>query len=534
MKKVAVVAIGSASVYTSLNILIATLWVFPIPLLVVAGAPLMFSIWAVASRAALGPHPMEGIKNGEFRGRRFLLLTSVHAALLGIYPAYQAVFLALDGVWQLLVVLTIPALNLALKNLQTALGSHLEDSLPEVIVFTIDVFATIYSVLCMHSANSMKMVVLTVALSMFVVLMTLYGMDRHSQMARACRSFHGSPFQQQRMGPAPLALQCPGDSESFSTLVMVTVKLLQRPNQLEAAELRDIRLLSGMQHQLSGENVALLESLASRSVYNNDRLTPRTVSIGQMKAQYATAAMEGRALSFSRFVVSSRPRSKLFQRLHAAVTVVPTMNSRFKTSLRSRLGSAFSSPTRSSLRSPAPCEGLAASIKLQPAVRTSNPVISSVVEEPQRQNIKAVQQTLQLLFNNEYIGLIAYTQCFIPVIYLLYMPLLKALPNHSYYPTHYRYFGDPHEFNERMAVIGALAAMQFGTLVALQVFVTKRFGVSTIYQVAFVLETQFLFLQARPLIWLVFAVQSTLLHYGTDFTFQFAWMATNPPDGASS
>lgn len=65
---------------------------------------------------------MEGIEDGEFGGRRFLMLTAVHAALLGIYPAYQAIFLRTDGILQLVVVALLPAMNLAWKNLQTAWG----------------------------------------------------------------------------------------------------------------------------------------------------------------------------------------------------------------------------------------------------------------------------------------------------------------------------------------------------------------------------------------------------------------------------
>ncbi|RLN47148.1 hypothetical protein BBJ29_002443 [Phytophthora kernoviae] len=162
--------------------------------------------------------------------------------------------------------------------------------------------------------------------------------------------------------------------------------------------------------------------------------------------------------------------------------------------------------------------------KLLPLFRTSKPVIGNVVEETCKQNTRAVQQTLQLLFNNEYLGLIAYTQCIIPVLYLCYMPVLHTVPNRVYYPTHYRYFGDSKEFNERMAVVGILAMLQLVVFVALQVFVVKRFAVSTIYQVAFVLETNFTLLQGRLLVWLFFAVQSTLVHYGADFTFQFDWI----------
>ncbi|KAL4158561.1 hypothetical protein PRNP1_004337 [Phytophthora ramorum] len=381
MNQVVVVSIGSAAVYTALNILVADLWVFPIPFLVVTGAPLMFSIWAIVSRLVLGPHPLAGVQDGEFLGRRFLMLTAVHGSLLGIYPAYQAIFLEVDGLLELAMIALLPAVNLSLRNLQTALGSHLEDNLPEVIIFSIDVFNAIYSVLCMHSANSIKMVAITLA------------------------------------------------STTSSEAPM-----LQKPS-LSAPRL-----------------FHLIQARPSRPIVEPVVSPPR----------------------LSRLAVSA-----LWQET---------------------------------------------SDKLIPIISRSNPVIGNILEETRKQNTRAVKQTLQLLFNNEYLGLSAYTQCIIPAIYLMYMPVLQALPNHVYYPTHYRYFGEANEFEERMTVIGVLFLLQLLVFIGLQVFVVKRFGVSTIYQVAFVLENHFLLLQGKLLMWLIFAVQSTLEHYGVDFSFQFAWV----------
>ncbi|EEY64810.1 uncharacterized protein PITG_15599 [Phytophthora infestans T30-4] len=494
IQQVLAVAIGSSAVYTASNIVIADLWVFPIPFLVVAGAPLMFIIWAIISRIVLRPCPLEGVQDGDFRGRQFLLLTSVHASLLGLYPAYQAVFLALEGLLQLGMIALLPAINLALKNLQTAIGSHLEDNLPEVIIFSIDVFSAIYSVLCMHSANSMKMVAITMVLNTTVMFLSLHGMNR--RVARACRSFQLMERQleklRRRQSVLDSVITTAGNPALLSTLVDTMLRLLQAPGQLDTTELQAIRLYSGMPLQLSDTNVALLDSLAARSVYNNSRRTTESVSVARMKERYSSAAMEGRPLRASEIPIPAPSHSIIVRRLRGAALVIPTTR---------WLSSRISTRTKTSE-------------KLLPLVSKNNPVIGVVLDETRKQNTRAIKQTLQLLFNNEYIGLIAYTQCIIPVLYLLYMPALQAMPNHVYYPTHYRYFGDAIEFEERMTVVGILALLQLLVLVSLQVIVMKRFGISTIYQVAFVLESRFLLLQGRVLMWLIFAVQSTLVHYG--------------------
>ncbi|GMF23489.1 unnamed protein product [Phytophthora lilii] len=115
-----------------------------------------------------------------------------------------------------------------------------------------------------------------------------------------------------------------GSPELLSTLVLTTLKLLRVPGQLDPAELREIRLLSGMQHKLSDANCALLQSLAARCVYNNDRRISQAISMGQMKSRHASAAIEGRVLSASHFAVQPPPPSRLAQRIRAALRAIPT------------------------------------------------------------------------------------------------------------------------------------------------------------------------------------------------------------------
>ncbi|KAK1930281.1 hypothetical protein P3T76_014241 [Phytophthora citrophthora] len=544
-QNILLVAIVSSAVYCALNILVAVLWVFPIPFLVVAGIPIQFGIWILVGRLILGPHPLEGVQDGSFRGCRVLLLTSVHGSMLIIYPAYQAIFLEVDGILELGMIALLPAINLLLKNLQTALGSHLEDSLPEVIIFSVDVFNAIYSVLCMHSANSIKMVVVTLVLNTLVMILSLHGMNRRSRVARACRSFQLMEQQQRKLRRTQSLLDsvitggC--NPDLLSTLVTTTLRMLQTPGQLDANDLRTIRLLSGMPHQLSLSNAALLDALAARSVYNNSRRTTVSMSVKQIKSRFSSVATEGRLLSADHFPAAASPNSKLAKRLRGAVLVVPTsrwLSSRVSSrtnsnengvltlkvhpdresnSTESELSESehsssaavdipmlkksvdlssprisqlvhatsnsivqpISSPPRTS-KLAIPLFGQEVSDKLIPLVSKGNAVLSNVLGETRKQNTRAVKQTLQLLFNNEYLGLIAYIQCIIPVIYLLW-----------------------------------------------------RF--STIYQVAFVLETHFFLLQGRLLMCLhSFITASTLVFDSTGCTRKWGmavapWPLSGPP-----
>ncbi|EGZ18096.1 hypothetical protein PHYSODRAFT_409952, partial [Phytophthora sojae] len=136
-----------------------------------------------------------------------------------------------------------------------------------------------------------------------------------------------------------------------------------------------------------------------------------------------------------------------------------------------------------------------------------------------QRNTQVVKRTLELLFQNEYIGLIAYIQSIIPCIYMAYMAVLQKLPNRIFYPRD-RSIGD----GEFFAVISILAMLQLMSLLVLHWIVGKRLSVSTLHQVAFVLETHAEHVHGKLAIWLIYTVSLPLAHYGSDFSFRFAWI----------
>nr|KAE8923832.1 hypothetical protein PF009_g25923 [Phytophthora fragariae] len=569
-KQALAIASGTAVATAGLELLTAEFWVFPVPFLAVLGSPVFWLSWAMMARVVLGPNPVQAVQDANFRVLRFLQITAVQSSLLGIYPAYQIIFAAVNRFVELLVVSLLPVINVVLKNTLVACGSHLEDNLPEMVVFTVDGFSALYSVICMRGTNSLKMVAATVAINVLVMVLSLHGMNRRSRAARESRSYHLMQLLQRQAQRTPSFLtssSAGGSPELLSTLVLTTLKMLRTPGQLDPTELRQIRLLSGKQHKLSSANTALLQSLAARCVYHNDLKISETISMSQMKSRYASAAIEGRALSPSHFTAPTPRQSRLTQRLRAALRALPQAGrklgsgiesgltgfpsfrsaSRDKTSKESdadagtdsfpRLSSVLrlaklmktsshriSERTASPKKPPPIAMDIDTSSKLRTLVMPGSPVISDVLLETRKQNTRAVKQALQLLFNSEYLGLTAYTLFIIPMLYVLYMPILQALPNEVYYPSHFVLMENADQFLDRMTVITILAFLQLAVLIVLHIFVATRFAVSTIYQIAFVLETHFTLVAGRLLVSFIFAVQSTLLHYGADFSFRFSWI----------
>jgi hypothetical protein len=60
--------------------------------------------------------------------------------------------------------------------------------------------------------------------------------------------------------------------------------------------------------------------------------------------------------------------------------------------------------------------------------------------------------------------------------------------------------------------------------VVMHLALKRKFKLSALYQLAFVLETHVVQIQTRLLFWIVFVLQFTLQHYGVDFTFRFDWI----------
>ncbi|POM64073.1 Hypothetical protein PHPALM_20451 [Phytophthora palmivora] len=101
---------------------------------------------------------------------------------------------------------------------------------------------------------------------------------------------------------------------------------------------------------------------------------------------------------------------------------------------------------------------------------------------------ETLKQSLQLLFNNKNLGLIAYIQCIIPVCAL--HGVHAHFPNASeacILPYQFRLDGGRCQFLN----VCHLVLLQFSVLVVLRISGVARIAVLTIYQFAFVVEPHF-------------------------------------------
>ncbi|KAG3242688.1 hypothetical protein PI124_g12476 [Phytophthora idaei] len=129
-----------------------------------------------------------------------------------------------------------------------------------------------------------------------------------------------------------------------------------------------------------------------------------------------------------------------------------------------------------------------------------------------------VVQGLQLIFHCEYLALVEYIECVVPLLFATYKLVLHQLPNIAYYPA---------SSNWGVAAIANIlvyAALEVVSLLFLHHVLQRKFNFSPLYQLAFALETQMYQVQAHLFLEIVILLQYELAHLGADFTFQFEWL----------
>ncbi|GAB9473801.1 hypothetical protein Gpo141_00010948 [Globisporangium polare] len=166
------------------------------------------------------------------------------------------------------------------------------------------------------------------------------------------------------------------------------------------------------------------------------------------------------------------------------------------------------------------------------------PTISTIAEQStaegllpsdQQNKAMAVRQTLQMLFYWEYIVLVEYIECVLPLMYVTYMSAVIHSPNAEYHLDTKGLVQNG--FTGTVYNVILYSALEFLSFMLLNVLLARKFSFSSLFQLAFVLENQMTLLQAKMLTFLLFTFQFTLDHFGADFTFQFLWLkvAAAPP-----
>ncbi|ETL36978.1 hypothetical protein L916_11134 [Phytophthora nicotianae] len=136
------------------------------------------------------------------------------------------------------------------------------------------------------------------------------------------------------------------------------------------------------------------------------------------------------------------------------------------------------------------------------------------------------RKVLNLLRLTEFTILVEYIEVVVPIVYSIYVVAMSYFPNRIYY-TQLAHM-DADKLQSTLSNVILYSFLEFISLVVLILFLRRTVGFSPANQLAFVLRTQWKMVQSKLVLWVVYVVQSSLVHFGADYSFQFAWLKANP------
>ncbi|KAF4144651.1 hypothetical protein GN958_ATG06181 [Phytophthora infestans] len=112
------------------------------------------------------------------------------------YPAYEALFrFAKGSSYQLPVILLLPFIKVAVKNMVLRCMASMEDMLPEAVIFTVDFFNAVYVATCMQSASSATAITVITTTDLSQTIIMLFGLHHRTAelLPRLCQTIDIDP-----------------------------------------------------------------------------------------------------------------------------------------------------------------------------------------------------------------------------------------------------------------------------------------------------------------------------------------------------
>ncbi|EGZ30210.1 hypothetical protein PHYSODRAFT_468605, partial [Phytophthora sojae] len=153
--KMAIISGGGGCCAVVVTVVVARFWVFPVPFSFFIFGPcvtvtfvilLLFLLRNTSGRAS----------REEFQGslRQKLSLIIAQVLLATVYITFNVGFARSSSLGRVALVLFLPVMKISLKHLLARLVLDIPESIPTVVVFTVDVFNGLYTSICMQSSGS--------------------------------------------------------------------------------------------------------------------------------------------------------------------------------------------------------------------------------------------------------------------------------------------------------------------------------------------------------------------------------------------
>ncbi|GMF14254.1 unnamed protein product [Phytophthora lilii] len=447
ISKMIIAALGICLAQSGTYLLEGAVFGFPVPFMWQLGAITMAVYAPAVTRLVFGAGLFQKgsvlwLHHERFQ-RCFFVLT-------GVYPLYKVLYDLIPRSYRGAVVIILPIWKFAAKQFVVHATRDLEDFIPELVAFSVDFFSALFLSVCMTTARSAYLSALFITADVFQSLLEFREMRVH---ARTLLRLLGDRQRTQEH----LRSRNGSSLDTFKTAGLLTMilEVARNPNSYQITLLDGARLWASPSNVIPDKLYTRMRALGASGVYGPNGYPSNRAAIIPLKTK-------------------SRHQTKVWD---VSVSVAPA-------------------PVTSSGQETFPMDARWTRLKRQG---------TSTGPRQAKRSKELVIQGLQLLFHCEYLALVEYIECVVPLVFVVYKSILEQLPNIAYYPEG----GGNWSMN---AVINPLvfSAMEIGSLVLLHIFLQRRFAFSPLYQLAFVLETQ------------VYPVQANLF-LETIFCFSISW-----------
>ncbi|KAF1778444.1 hypothetical protein GQ600_26277 [Phytophthora cactorum] len=145
----------------------------------------VYTFLIIGVRLIVGRHILNEMISHSDPLIRFICFVCAQVALACIYLSYETLFRMAEGTrYRMLVILLLPMIKVAVKNMLLRCTAHMEDMVPEAVIFTVDFFNTLYVATCMQSASSVVAVTAITVTDLLQSCVILYGLHRRTAMIR--------------------------------------------------------------------------------------------------------------------------------------------------------------------------------------------------------------------------------------------------------------------------------------------------------------------------------------------------------------
>ncbi|GMF18063.1 unnamed protein product [Phytophthora lilii] len=468
------IVLGTSMTDVSVALIIAAVWHFPIPFgyVIMVGPYLLIILSFVV--LVIGPrHLSESpVLRRQLKSHATIMITQGTVAMA--YPFFTAVFYRLTGPQQTVFVFVMPVFKHITKHIIANAAGGLHEFIGPIVVFSVDVFSVFYVAMCMQISKSVITTLFIIASDSFHVVVAIRDIFHRVDIVETTQE--------------------PEQTRTFvEDLLQMVCHVFEGPDHL-TRECR-LRMLAPFPLALTDESHSFINTISKQNGHAFASSRIRTVGPSIIAAHQVTEAKP---------IAVNDNESKLNHLSSAHMTSIH---------IHGQVGRVKGARKGSSPRR--------LLTFMHSDVATSADKLRSTLSHGTIEEV--AWDALQALFHSEYLLLAEYIECTLPFYYAVYLSILDHLPVAAYYPQ--TASSTPQKLRQDVINIFMFGAVELSGFAVLLCLLTRKFGISPLYQLAFVLETQVRTVQGHLLLWTVFILHMPLTHYGKlIFTFSVLTM----------